>query len=81
MSDQPDGFYDERRAVHVVYLDISKVFDTVCTSCSILTVELVRGGLHNWVENWLQYWAERIVISDTMSIWQQAIRVFLRVGS
>jgi len=76
VSDQPDGFSDERRAVHVVYPDICKAFNTVCTGCGILTAELVRCRLCNLVENWLDCWSEKIVISDTMSGWQHVIRGF-----
>ncbi|KAK4806260.1 hypothetical protein QYF61_013404 [Mycteria americana] len=66
VSDHPDGFYNERRAVHVVYLDICKAFNTVCTGYSILIAELMKCRLHNWVENCLDCWAQRIVISSTI---------------
>ena len=46
---------DEGKAVHVVYLDFSKAFDTV--SHSILLEKLAARGLDRctlrWVKNWL----------------------------
>ncbi|GAB0203076.1 mitochondrial enolase superfamily member 1 [Grus japonensis] len=69
------AFYDwvdEGRAVNVVYLDVSKAFDTV--SYNILISKLRKCGLDEWtvrwVENWLNDRAQRVVISGTESSWR-----------
>lgn len=59
----------KRKAVDVVYLDCNKSFDTV--SHGIFLSRLVRYGLDKrtigWMENWLDCWAKRVVISGTKS--------------
>ncbi|GAB0185355.1 mitochondrial enolase superfamily member 1 [Grus japonensis] len=60
---------DEGKAVHVVYLDFSKAFDTV--SHSILLEKLAAHGLEGcmlcWVNNWLDGWAQRVVVNGVTS--------------
>ncbi|GAB0177838.1 mitochondrial enolase superfamily member 1 [Grus japonensis] len=57
---------DEGKAVDVVYLDFSKAFDTV--SHNILLEKLVTYGLDgcmlHWVKNWLDDWAQRLVVVE-----------------
>uniref|UniRef100_A0A8B9TZ31 Reverse transcriptase domain-containing protein n=1 Tax=Anas zonorhyncha TaxID=75864 RepID=A0A8B9TZ31_9AVES len=64
---------DERKAVNVVYLDFSKAFDTV--SQSILLKKLSAHGLDwhtlRWVRNWLDSWAQRVVVNGVKSSWRQ----------
>jgi len=64
---------DERRAVDIVYLGFSKAFITV--SCKFLIEKLMRYGLNEqtvrWTENWLNGWAQSLVVSGTMSCWQK----------
>lgn len=59
------GQVAEKVAVDIVYLDFSKAFDTV--SCKILTEKLCMYGLDKkmvrWIEDWLNSWAQRVVIS------------------
>ncbi|GAB0183305.1 mitochondrial enolase superfamily member 1 [Grus japonensis] len=66
------GWVDEGRAVDVVYLDFSKVFDTV--SHNILIGKLRKYGLDEWrvrwIENWLNGRAQRVVISSAESSWR-----------
>ncbi|GAB0206201.1 mitochondrial enolase superfamily member 1 [Grus japonensis] len=66
------GWVDEGRAVHVVYLDFSKAFDTV--SHNILIGKLRKCGLDEWtvrrIENWLNGRAQRVVISSAESSWR-----------
>ena len=54
---------DEGKAVHVMYLDFSKAFDTV--SQGILLEKLTAHGLDRstlcWVKNWLEVQAQRVV--------------------
>ena len=63
---------DEGKAVDVVYLDFSKAFDTV--SHSILLEKLAAHGLDRytfgWVRNWLEGWAQRVVVNGVKSSWQ-----------
>jgi len=55
---------DEGRTVDIVYLDFSKAFNTV--SHSIVLEKLAAHGLDRyslgWVENWLDGWAQRVVV-------------------
>ena len=64
-------FMDEGKAVDVVYLDFSKVFDTV--SHSIILQKLAVRGLDRytlgWVRNWLEGWAQRVVVNGVKSSW------------
>ncbi|KAK4826774.1 hypothetical protein QYF61_011401 [Mycteria americana] len=69
------SFYDKwmrERSVDVVYLDFSKAFDTV--SHSILLEKLAAHGLDGctlrWVKNWLDGWAQRVVVNGVKSSWQ-----------
>uniref|UniRef100_A0A8B9TCW9 Reverse transcriptase domain-containing protein n=1 Tax=Anas platyrhynchos TaxID=8839 RepID=A0A8B9TCW9_ANAPL len=63
---------DEGKAVDVVYLDFSKAFDTV--SHSILLKKLSARGLDwrtlRWVKNWLDSWAQRVVVNGVKSSWR-----------
>ena len=60
---------DEGKAVEMVYLDFSKAFDTV--SHSILLEKLAAHGLDryafSWVKNWLEGWAQRVVVNGVKS--------------
>ncbi|GAB0176423.1 mitochondrial enolase superfamily member 1 [Grus japonensis] len=60
---------DEGKAVDVVYSDFSKAFDTV--SHSILLEKLAAHGLDGhtlrWVKNWLDGWAQRVVVNGVKS--------------
>ena len=59
---------DEGRAVDVVYLDFSKVFDTV--SHNILIDKLRKCGLDEWTVRWIGIWldgrAQRVVLSGVV---------------
>ncbi|PKU31592.1 rna-directed dna polymerase from mobile element jockey- hypothetical protein [Limosa lapponica baueri] len=63
------GLAVEGRAVDIVYLDLSKVFDTV--SHKILIQKLMKYGLDEqtvrWIENWLNGWAQTVAIGSTKS--------------
>ena len=71
------GWVDEGRAVDVVYLDLSKAFDTV--SHNILLGKLRKCGLDEWLVRWIENWlngrAQRVVISDTESSWRPVTSV------
>ncbi|GAB0178719.1 mitochondrial enolase superfamily member 1 [Grus japonensis] len=66
------SWVDEERAVDVVYLDLSKAFDTV--SHNILIRKLRKCGLDEgsvrWVENWLNGRTQGVVISSAESSWR-----------
>ncbi|CAM4550905.1 unnamed protein product [Caretta caretta] len=70
--DEITGSVDEGKAVDMLFLDFSKVFDTV--SHSILVSKLKKYGLDEctirWVESWLDCRAQRVVINGSMSSWQ-----------
>ncbi|CAM4593510.1 unnamed protein product [Caretta caretta] len=72
LYDEITGSVDEGKAVDVLFLDFSKAFDTV--SHSILASKLKKHGLDewtiNWIESWLDCWAQRVVINGSMSSWQ-----------
>ncbi|RMB95356.1 hypothetical protein DUI87_28344 [Hirundo rustica rustica] len=69
--DQVTCLVDAGKAVHVVYLDFSKTFDTV--SHSILLEKLAAHGLDRrtlcWVKNWLHGWVQRVVVNGAASSW------------
>ena len=74
------SFYDRvtclvdegKKTVDVVYLDFSNAFDTDCYS--ILLEKLAAHGLDKytlcWVKNWLEGWAQRVVVNGDASSWQ-----------
>ncbi|PKU43116.1 rna-directed dna polymerase from mobile element jockey- hypothetical protein [Limosa lapponica baueri] len=69
--DKVNRLVDEGKAVDVVYLDFSKVFDTV--SHSIFLEKLAAHGLDgstlHWVKSWLEVWAQRVVVNGVKSSW------------
>ncbi|KAK4831882.1 hypothetical protein QYF61_020029 [Mycteria americana] len=56
--DEMTALVDEQRAVAIIYLNFSKVFDT--DSCKILTEKLMKYGQDEqavgWIENWPKAW-------------------------
>ncbi|GAB0180800.1 mitochondrial enolase superfamily member 1 [Grus japonensis] len=69
--DKVTHLVDEGKAVHVVYLDFSKAFDTV--SHSILLEKLAAHGLDGHMLRWLKAWlggqAQRVVVNGVKSRW------------
>jgi len=69
------SFYDQAthlgKAVDVIYLDVSKAFDTV--PHSILLEKLAAHGLDgctlHWIKNWLDGRAQRVVVNGVKSSW------------
>ncbi|GAB0178540.1 hypothetical protein GRJ2_000319300 [Grus japonensis] len=61
-----------RRAVDIICLDLRKAFNTVFHK--ILRDKLLMYGLGErtvtWIGNWLNGWAQRVVISSTKSSWR-----------
>jgi len=70
--DQVTCLVDEGKAVDVIYLDFSKIFDTV--PHSILLEKLAAHGLDGctlcWIKNWLNGRAQRVVVNGIKSSWQ-----------
>ena len=59
------GWVDERRAVGVFYLDLSKAFDPV--SHNTLIDNLRKSKLGEWTVRWLNGRAQRVLISGAES--------------
>ena len=60
--------------MNVVYLDFSKVFDTV--SHRVLVKKNKEGGMDEWMVRWIEKWltgrAQRVVTSGAESGWRPA---------
>ena len=71
-NDEMTGLLNEGRTMDIAYLEFKKAFDTL--SCEILTEKLMKYGLDEqrvkWTENWLNGWAQRMVISGMKSSWR-----------
>ncbi|GAB0180651.1 mitochondrial enolase superfamily member 1 [Grus japonensis] len=67
--DEITGLVEVGRAVDIFHLDFSNTFDTVCRK--VLIGKLLMYGLDEqtvrWIENWLNGWAQRVVISGATS--------------
>jgi len=67
--DQVTRLVDEGKAVGVIYLDISKAFDTV--PHSVLLEKVAAHGLDGctlrWIKNWLNDQAQRVVVNGVKS--------------
>nr|XP_048709729.1 uncharacterized protein LOC125638252 [Caretta caretta] len=70
--DEITGSVDMGKAVDMIYLDVSKAFDTV--SHSILASKLKTYGLDEWTIKWIESWLDclpqRVMIKVSMSSWQ-----------
>ncbi|KAJ7414616.1 RNA-directed DNA polymerase from mobile element jockey-like protein [Willisornis vidua] len=70
--DQVTHLVDEKKAVDVVYLDLSKAFDTVFHI--ILLEKLAAYGLGRgtlcWVKSWLDGQTQRVLVNGAVSRWQ-----------
>jgi len=73
--DKVTHLVDEGKAVDINYLDLSKDFDTV--SHSIVLEQLTAYGLDGrtprWVTNWLDGWAQRMLVNGVKSSWWLAM--------
>ena len=69
--DRVTPIVDKGKAVDVIYLDFSKVFDIV--PHSILMEKLAAHGLDrctlHWVKNWLKGQGWRVVVNGVKSSW------------
>ena len=66
------GLVDERRALHIVYLDFSKAFDAVFHNILIQKLLMYRLDEQTvrWFEKWQNGQAQRVVISRAKSSWR-----------
>lgn len=64
------GSENKGRAVHTVYLNFSKAFDTVSHNILIEKGMKCRLGkwIVRWIQNWLNSWAQGIMISGTVQL-------------
>ncbi|KAK4830415.1 hypothetical protein QYF61_010946 [Mycteria americana] len=69
--DKVTRLVDEGKAVDGVYLDFSKAFDTVSQSILLekLAAHVLDGCTLRWVKNWLDGWAQRVVVNGVYSSW------------
>ena len=78
--DELNRLVDEGTAVHVVYLEFGKAFDTASSHLALSPLKIIidklrKYGLHKWtvrwIENWLNNQVQRVVISGTKYSWRQ----------
>ncbi|KAK4806776.1 hypothetical protein QYF61_005572 [Mycteria americana] len=72
--DEVTGLVDEGRAVDIDYLDFRKAFDTVSHKILLEKPYGLDEQTVRWIENWLNGWAQRVVISGTKCSWRQVTR-------
>ncbi|PKU42957.1 rna-directed dna polymerase from mobile element jockey-like [Limosa lapponica baueri] len=67
----------EGRAVDVVYLDFTKVFDIISHSTFLekLAAHGLDGCTLHWVKKWLDGWAQRVVVHGVKSSWRPVTSV------
>ncbi|CAM5114345.1 unnamed protein product [Eretmochelys imbricata] len=70
--DRITSHVDREEVVIVVYLDISKAFDTVSHDHLInkLGKYNLDGATIEWVHNWLENYSQRVIISGPQSSWK-----------
>ncbi|KAJ7410818.1 rna-directed dna polymerase from mobile element jockey-like [Willisornis vidua] len=72
LIDKVTCLVDKGKVVDLVYLNVSKAFGTV--SYSILLKKLAAYGLDgctiHCVNDWLDGWAQRVVVNEVTSSWQ-----------
>jgi len=69
--DQVTCLVDKGKAVDVIYLDLSKVFDTVphCILLEKLAVHGLDGCTLRWIKNWLNGRVQRVVVNGVKPVW------------
>jgi len=62
---------DNREAVDIIYLDFQKAFDKVpyCNLMKKIRSLGIRGKLGDWIENWLRFRQQRVVVNGSYSKW------------
>jgi len=57
------------KLVDIVYVDFSKAFDTIYHGILLekLAAHCLDGCILHWVKNWLEDWAQRVVVNGVKS--------------
>ena len=65
------NYYDESKAVDIIYLDFQKAFDKVPHKRLLIKLKSlgIQGEVLQWVENWLSNRKQRVVINGKASNW------------
>ncbi|PKU36166.1 rna-directed dna polymerase from mobile element jockey-like [Limosa lapponica baueri] len=69
--DKATCLVDKGKAMDVVYLDFSRVFDTVYHSIFLekVATDVLDGSTLRWLKSWLEAWAQRVVVNGAKSSW------------
>ena len=67
--DEVQRSMNARQQTDLLFLDLSKVFDTVPHRrlLSKLIFYDVRGQLHHWISSWLTEWHQRVIVDGESS--------------
>ena len=62
---------DNKKPVDIIYLDFEKAFDKVPHKLLIAKLKShgINGGIKDWIEDWLSYRKQRVVLNGKESPW------------